>query len=454
MFPDATPMGSDLRFQRRNARFWLPALLLGAFAAFALLYWLAPAAYLAFLRFCGIDAYQTPFLDLHGILAALECKRAGIDVLQANPCDALGRPLIYSSLWLAPAAVLPVRANWFILAGLCLDLLFILSLYYLPVVTGPFARTILGLAALSPPTVYALERANADLIIFLMIGAAVPLVLASWPRRIGGYTIFLLAGLLKYYPLALLLILVREKPKRFFLLVAAALLAIASFYFWYRPELIESAATFGRMQFSPYSDSIDFSNLPLGVVDLVSRFSAWPIAGVGPTAVSSIVLALLLADGARRALRINRDAALGAALAELPAAHALFLMLGATVIVACFFAGRSNLYRAVFFLMALPGLLALAQATPHDVSRKWLQPCVGFVLFLMWSEFLRHVLAQWPPGRLAGAIQVLFWVAKELIWWWVIAVFCGLLLQLVGKTPSGHMLTRMIGLGPSRETGE
>jgi hypothetical protein len=197
MISSATRLVPGSTLLRQASRFWLPAALLGAFAIVALLYVLAPAAYFFVLRHLGVPVWQFPFLDLHAILSALECKRQGVDVMLANPCDVLGRPHVYSPLWLAPAAVLPVNASWLMPAGICLDLMFILSLCRLPAITDRADLMILGIAVLSPVTAYALERGNNDLVIFLLIVVAVPLVLAAWPRRAAGYAIFLLAALLK-----------------------------------------------------------------------------------------------------------------------------------------------------------------------------------------------------------------------------------------------------------------
>src|SRR3974377_2042006 len=100
-----------------------------------------------------------PMLQTHAVLAATECGRQGVDIYLFIACDALGRPHVYSPLWLVnvPGFWGVQATNW---VGLSLDVLFILSL---PVVLRPRTfRDILlpGLAALSPMTVYALERAN------------------------------------------------------------------------------------------------------------------------------------------------------------------------------------------------------------------------------------------------------------------------------------------------------
>jgi hypothetical protein len=450
MTSSATRIISEFLPPRLQSRFYLPALLLSAFAIAALLYLLAPTAYFALLRFWGLPVWDFPFLDLHAILSALECTRQGIDVMQANPCDELARPHIYSPLWLAPASFLPVQPNWLMPTGVCLDLMFILSLYRLPAVTCLHDRAILGMAVLSPVTLYALERGNNDLVIFLMIIVAVPLALASWRRRIAGYSIFLFAGLLKYYPMALLLLLVRERPKRFWALVAAATFAITIFFFWYRPELVEDAAVIGSFQTSPYTDVFDFTNFPIGIVALEPDLVSWLAPfGIAPRAVSAVIFAILLASFAGRVWRINQNDALGAGLVKLPPSHALCLVIGATLIVGCFFAGRSVLYRGIFFLLTLPGLLSLARAAPHDVARTWLRPCIAVVLFLMWSDFFRHrvhdLSALLPSSLVADNVEMLFWAAKELTWWWVTAVFCGLLLHYVSISPAAAFLRSLPG---------
>ena len=81
---------------RRHA----PALLvLAGLAAVAALVALDEAAYLRLRLALGPKPFA-PFLDLHAVMSAIECHHRGIDVYATNPCDTLGRPHIYSPLWL------------------------------------------------------------------------------------------------------------------------------------------------------------------------------------------------------------------------------------------------------------------------------------------------------------------------------------------------------------------
>jgi hypothetical protein len=145
-----------------------------------------------------------------------------------TPCDALGRPHAYSPVWLAivPGA-LGVRATGWV--GASLDLLFLLSLVAVLRPRTAKELLILGLAAVSPMTVCALERANNDLVVFLLVifGA----IVFTMPRRyrLFSYCPFVAAGLLKYYPLALLVLAAREGRRDRLAIAAAAILALLLF---------------------------------------------------------------------------------------------------------------------------------------------------------------------------------------------------------------------------------
>ncbi len=97
--------------------------------------------------------------------------------------------------------------------GLGLDLMFILSLAALirPATWGEVL--ILALTALSPMTVYALERANCRsrrLLVRSWGMRARPRAPAVAARR---YALYFFAGLLKYYPLVLLVLIARERRR-------------------------------------------------------------------------------------------------------------------------------------------------------------------------------------------------------------------------------------------------
>src|SRR5712671_4785964 len=183
---------------RLSYRLAIPAVMLCVYGALAMLWhWGPRSLYFDILQFVGIEPFRFPFLDIHAVLAAAECQLRGVDVYLSNPCDAIGRPHVYSPLWLAvtPAFLGTKATAW---VGLSLDLLFILSLAALFRPRTSRDMLVYGLAVLSPMSIYALERANNDIVVFLLILCGGMLFIASRPYRLCYYALFLVAGMLKY----------------------------------------------------------------------------------------------------------------------------------------------------------------------------------------------------------------------------------------------------------------
>ena len=130
---------------------------------------------------------------MHGLTAAWHCHRLGIDVAVSDPCDLMRRPFNYGPLWLPLAYVAPSFSD---ALGFGLGLLFILSLVALPPAQS-LAETGLRVATtLSTTIVFALERGNPDLVIFMLVLLA-GLFMASASRlRFAAYALVIAAGLL------------------------------------------------------------------------------------------------------------------------------------------------------------------------------------------------------------------------------------------------------------------
>src|SRR5215472_16676652 len=111
-------------------RFTIPAAVLAAMVALALLFKFGPESYYYVLRFIGIRPFGYPFLDLQIVPASVECWQHGIDVYDYNPCDVLNRTFAYSPLWLY-FTFLPGK-DWTNSLGLCLSVSFVLALAILP----------------------------------------------------------------------------------------------------------------------------------------------------------------------------------------------------------------------------------------------------------------------------------------------------------------------------------
>lgn len=385
------------------------------------------------LRSWGIVPFQTPFLDISSPLAAWDCARQGWDVMSANPCNLLQLAYNYSPLWLMASGI-PLGVRDTTAVGWVLDLLFIASLSLLPP-PRRFVELALVLAAtFSTMVVFALERANADIMLF-MLALATGLLAERGPMaRMIGYGLALLSALLKYYPIMVLVVLFRERIAMF---AAVALLTVGSLAIFWAAYHVEIARGLPNIPTGPYNtDLFAAKNLPFLIGIMVekalepSRFAA----AVRWAETVGLYAALL---GAALAIcrRLLRFAELRAASASLPDLERVLLVIGSAVIVGCFFAGQSIGYRGVFLLLVMPGLLALSRPAGRELRTLCLGTAVVIVL-LMWGECLRLAL----HGELG------FWLLRELGWWWTVSVMLAVLADFLRDSLMLRSVSSWFGL--------
>jgi len=408
-------------------RLVIPAAMLCAYGALAMLWhWGPRSVYFDVLRSVGVEPFRFPFLDIHAVLAAAECQRQGVDVYLSNSCDAIGRPHVYSPLWLAvmPAFVGTHGTLW---AGLGVDLLFILSLSAVLRPRTSWDILVLGVAVFSPMTVFAIERANNDLVVFLLILCASILFTGSRSYRVCSYTLFLAAGLLKYYPLALLTLLARERRRDAVAIVIVIAVTLVFFGVCFRPELGKALANIPAASY--FTDSFSAENLPFGFGEAFGN-------GVSRSVIDVSLLGALLAVAGARALRKIRLLDRG----ELGwnGKEMQWLAMGGMLLTACFFAGQNINYRGIYFLLVVPGLVHLHRSVSEMALRRFCAQMIATVLFIMWEEFFRralHAIATPVPSDGLSQAEVFFWIGRELVWWWLIGGLTAIVLSYLRQLP-------------------
>jgi hypothetical protein len=400
-------------------------LLYGMLAALWL--WGPHAVYFGVLRLFAFEPFRFPFLDIHAVLSAAQCHRLGIDVYLTNPCDVLGRVHVYSPLWLR---ITPgfLDTSDTTMVGLGLGLLFIGSLVALCRRATPLEMLPIALTVLSPMTVYAVERANNDLVVFLLILVGCALLQLNRPIRFVTYSLFFFAGLLKYYPLILLVTVIRERRRDAIALAATAVIVLVLAVRCNHTEIARALAGIPTPAY--FTDSFAAVNLPFGFAEILS---AIPFRG----AVALLLLAALAAvliGRARRSLAIVDRAALDWGTFE-----ADCLVVGALLLTACFFAGRNVDYRGVYFVLVMPGLLHLRRTASTVEGRRYLSSITAGVLFVAWEEAFRSIehaaTVYLPIEALRVRAELLFWLGRELVWWWLIAGLAAIVLSYLRQLP-------------------
>jgi hypothetical protein len=357
--------------------------------------------YYALAEIWGAAPFRTPFLDMQGVTSPVECHRLGYDVYVQNPCDVFNRPHNYSPLWLW-LAVLPITTAWDDALALALVGLFLVALAFLP--PGRDWRLI-TLATISSTTMFAMERANIDLLMFVMAMLVVRL-------RFTGYAIALLAGMLKFYPIVLLLAAVRERALVCLAVWTMALGVVALWFALDGTEILRAIANIGSNP--PFDDNVfGAHNLPFGIAAVVG------LPRSGAMALEVLLLAAMVGVAIGSAGRVRTDV--------LTEAEAVHLLVGAALLVSCFVIAQNVSYRAIYFLFVLPALIV-----------SW-RGAAWVAVLLMWNSGLRLAInrvAAWfgistaPDGMLHFAI----WLLRELACWAVITLLAALLLRLVWES--------------------
>lgn len=401
---------------------------LAAFLAMTLL-WVSGERWLynEILWWWGFKAWPFPFLDFQNSLAAWDCERLGFEAQVSNPCDYLGRPYNYGPGWMDLSFIpLTENDNWWL--SWLIGFSFIASIAFLPAVKGPTNVAIMTLAVLSPTTVFLVERANIDAIVFVMAVAAGHLVSR---RPLISYGLIVLGAMFKYYPAVMLILALRERPLRFLTISVSAVAALGLYVLVYATEMRQGMA---------YIPNAFGSVLAFGSQRL--PLAAEILLGIPAGAAMALIMVLLTIG----ALVILRSRALPD-LAEIPERHQTFLVLGCVLIVGCFLAGNSISYRGVMFFFALPALLMMGRESM--LARL----TAGAIILILWEGLSQHLWGIDRGDRVMAA-PLAHRIARELIWWFIISVLFALIAQFVGKRLEDYWAAiKMRGDSPVRDRG-
>lgn len=346
----------------------------------------------------GVEAMEaktpsaTSFADLSNITATADCLGAGSDY---TICDPYGRAF-------QPYVVLPARllhvlglgsANTGML-GWLLALIFVLTIGFLGLVlarlwrgglTGLLiAQLILGLAAVTPPVMLAIERGQIEILGFALAAVALVLLTArsGLPNAIGAL-LGAVAAWLKYFAIGLFAPFIsRTSLTRRSGIWAMGGLALSIVLLALSWNDISQAASASRADLPATSKSqfgasalvaTVLSDSPIGYAPSPSVADSWGsvrIAGLIATALAVLI-----------ALALTRRPV--SALAAAPETIAVFLLGSAGVLALPYVLGSSHDYRLIFMLMALTAALAWVSHSRGAVRRLTVLIVIAIVIVMM-----------------------------------------------------------------------
>ncbi|MDE2182148.1 MAG: hypothetical protein KGJ78_03925 [Alphaproteobacteria bacterium] len=366
--------------------------------------------------YAGYARWPVPFFDIEGVLSWADCSRRGVDVYLHNPCDILNRPANYSPL------LVDLPLNWVgarntVAAGFFLDGLFLLLL---PFVLRPktWMDLAFGAAAgVSHGVLFALERANFDIVIFILVGLAA-LAPQKGRSRLWLYGTAIGGGLLKFYPFTLLLLAARERLRIFFALAAFTALVLLGFMAHYHREMAEVVTHLPP--FTPWYDVFGLSVLPLEAASLLGL----PIA----VAAGAVVLILAGLAGVSMFLAKRHASALSSGWGG---RSQVMLLCGSILIVTCYLLQLNIGYRTVFLLFVVAGVTDLRRGREQSAVGRMLLWTMVLTLVCLWIEAGRVALVDWlhaQDASMRNAAYITFFVLREAVWWCEIALLGGVLL--------------------------
>lgn len=365
-------------------------------------FWGVLAARPDWLSYLGIQHFGVWFIDTHAILASNDALAQGLDVYAANPLDYFGRPHVYSPWWLCLGKLGFTRADTFWLGGaLGLAFLAVAVDWLRPRTRGEMFWALATLG--SPCIVMAVERANNDLVIFLLLAPVVPCLLAAqrgW--QLGAVLLIAVAAGLKFYPAAAALLLLapagttREVRWR----LAAGALALA---------LVAASIATGYLRVRHLLPPVD-GPMNFGAIHALGRLG---LDGVLP----GLVAAALITAAWWRA-----DVFRGWTVPAAERSLWLHGVLGAVVLGGCFFTSTNFAYRWVFALWLVPWLWwsAHAAGAPRAVRRlAW--TTAGLLAAALWIDpltlgLLTRWLAPLPGPVVARTANLVYVLEQPLIW--------------------------------------
>jgi Glycosyltransferase family 87 len=354
----------------------------------------------------GVPSGPSIFFDARNVAAAVECSRLGHDPLVDNPCDPWGRVMFYPRVWLVLRWTGLEQRHTLLFGVVVITVFFVLLLLLfgrLSVVEG----LVVAVAVCSPAVMFAVERANMDLVVF----SGLALSALVWRRgsaraEFVAVALVLLMAVAKLYPAVALLAFLPTRRRSTRVAAAVAVLVFVLYAVATREDVATISSTATQGQYYSYGARILLGELYHGV--LGEQWGGSRALAQVMVLLAAVVLGLALWLWLRHR---SRRSAEGEPVPEMPETSDLIAFrMGALVYVGTFVAGNSFDYRLVCLLLTLPYLLRWplhrGSAEPATLPRV----AAAVVLVQLWvgtlSEQLR-LLDELVSWTLAGMLVVL-----------------------------------------------
>jgi hypothetical protein len=303
-----------------------------------------------------VHSYPSPFGDMFAITQSWDLVRAGGNPFR-DPVPPWDGPLTYPRSW-GWLTFLGIGSSSLQIFSIALALGFYSTVCFVLARGTAWRGLLVALASLSPGVLLCIERMNADIIIFLMLAAAVLLVCLQRPLPMAvGFGLASLAGMLKLFPAPAIPGFVPELRKLSVLLCLGALGAFAAFIVVDPNDLLRVDTVALRMADLSYGAGVTASAFIEMAAAAGLMLNSEPLVMIFRVTIVLCGLAGLWCG--LKALFGSR--VLDALLQE---SCSVFFRVGAMVYVATYLLVQSFNYRLIFLLFVLPLLLGTLPTAP------------------------------------------------------------------------------------------
>lgn len=374
--------------------------------------WLAGVFWPQVLVLIGIHDYETRFLDSYAVLAALDAVRAGVDPTVMNRFDPLMRGHVYSDWWLGLRWLGLTRDHNLVVAGVWIAA-FAATAWSTMRPRGWGEAVWIAVLLVSPATALVINRANNDLVMFVLLaGCAVGVAHGGMRHAVTAIACLALASGLKFYPVAAALSFLWFRPVRRMpaaLLGALVVGALVLISVWSQVERGRFAIGSGI-----YTMGAPLWWRDLGWSDAQAALPGLLLIIIGATILGSARITTGLASRGDPTLRC-------------------LAATGAIVILACFSAGMNYAYRWIFLLWPACWLWREAADGQLPIWRRGMASlaCCLIALALWQDGVFCAIVNSLPPQEFAWMehAQFVFRLWTQPLVWLLMTMLAGWLLE-------------------------
>ena len=326
------------------------------------------------------------FTDWSVIINANLCFEKGLDVYSNNPCDQWGRKHVYGNILLNIPFIQSFKNFYFFIFPILFNLLFLYVTINFFKFNNYIEYFMIFPFMLSPSIILSIERANIDIIIFLIV------VFISFNKKLlFNYIPLLFVTLSKFYPISLATIFLFEKKFSKIILnfIVFFILIISLLYLQYDDlvKIFNNSKQFiggGIYNFS-------FNGLALYITSLNIIIDNKNLNWIKYLCIFVFLIIPILITLRFQIRFIFKNYIIKDKLTENIYENRLYL-LSSVVILSCYFLFSNYIYREIFFLGLIPWILKEREVNSNKnfINFYYYILCTKFVISFIITYIIRN----------------------------------------------------------------